>query len=208
MAFATPAAAVVVLTPGPYTSAATTAVNTTGAQTGTSVTGVTAAGVGFTFTSPSVLTTNASGQLRISGPFQTLSMTSTSDDYGFKMIDFTLDVLKFNTKKSFYADLVLNLVGGGSILFDNVLLTKGGNTQFTITGDAGEAFNSFSVTGFLNAANTEAGSFARVSDIDVDAVHLTSGVPEPTTWAMMIAGIGLVGASMRRRRTSGQAALA
>lgn len=27
------------------------------------------------------------------------------------------------------------------------------------------------------------------------------GVPEPTTWAMMIAGLGLVGASMRRRRT-------
>ena len=26
------------------------------------------------------------------------------------------------------------------------------------------------------------------------------GVPEPTTWAMLIAGFGLVGATLRRRR--------
>lgn len=30
---------------------------------------------------------------------------------------------------------------------------------------------------------------------------IAAGVPEPTTWAMLIAGMGLVGASMRRRRT-------
>lgn len=29
----------------------------------------------------------------------------------------------------------------------------------------------------------------------------TDGVPEPATWAMMIAGFGLVGGTMRRRRT-------
>ena len=28
------------------------------------------------------------------------------------------------------------------------------------------------------------------------------GVPEPASWAMLIAGFGLVGASQRRRRTS------
>jgi hypothetical protein len=27
-------------------------------------------------------------------------------------------------------------------------------------------------------------------------------VPEPTTWAMMIGGIGMVGGAMRRRRVS------
>lgn len=31
---------------------------------------------------------------------------------------------------------------------------------------------------------------------------VTSGVPEPTTWAMMIAGFGMIGGVMRRRRTS------
>lgn len=31
---------------------------------------------------------------------------------------------------------------------------------------------------------------------------MLSGVPEPTTWAMMIAGFGLIGAAMRRRSTT------
>lgn len=34
-----------------------------------------------------------------------------------------------------------------------------------------------------------------------DGVPSTGGVPEPATWAMLIAGFGLVGASARRRRT-------
>ena len=33
-----------------------------------------------------------------------------------------------------------------------------------------------------------------------DGVHSTGGVPEPATWAMMIAGFGLAGATLRRRR--------
>lgn len=36
--------------------------------------------------------------------------------------------------------------------------------------------------------------------IDIDDVTLPSGVPEPSTWAMMIAGFGLIGGSLRRRR--------
>ncbi|WP_375392804.1 PEPxxWA-CTERM sorting domain-containing protein [uncultured Sphingomonas sp.] len=36
----------------------------------------------------------------------------------------------------------------------------------------------------------------------VPAAAAPGGVPEPATWAMMIGGFGLVGASMRRRKTS------
>jgi hypothetical protein len=32
-------------------------------------------------------------------------------------------------------------------------------------------------------------------------VSFSAGVPEPASWAMMIAGFGLVGAAARRRRT-------
>ncbi len=37
-------------------------------------------------------------------------------------------------------------------------------------------------------------------------VFLAGGVPEPTSWAMLIAGFGLVGATMRRRRLASVAA--
>jgi Bacterial pre-peptidase C-terminal domain/PEP-CTERM motif len=41
------------------------------------------------------------------------------------------------------------------------------------------------------------------------AQHALGGaVPEPATWAMMLAGFGLVGAAMRRRKTAGAIALA
>lgn len=45
-------------------------------------------------------------------------------------------------------------------------------------------------------------------DVVIDQVYIIAGdpsvpvVPEPATWAMMIAGFGLVGAAMRRRQTA------
>lgn len=40
-------------------------------------------------------------------------------------------------------------------------------------------------------------------DVVIDRVYITrvGGVPEPSSWAMLIAGFGLVGATSRRRRT-------
>ncbi len=35
-----------------------------------------------------------------------------------------------------------------------------------------------------------------------DITYFLTGVPEPATWAMMIAGFGLVGTAMRRRRSA------
>jgi hypothetical protein len=39
-------------------------------------------------------------------------------------------------------------------------------------------------------------------DISVTDMAVTGGVPEPATWAMLIAGFGGIGAMMRRRRAS------
>ena len=41
-----------------------------------------------------------------------------------------------------------------------------------------------------------------------DFVPSITAVPEPAAWVMMIGGLGLVGASMRRRRTAGVATVA
>jgi len=52
--------------------------------------------------------------------------------------------------------------------------------------------------GFYNYSQAQV-IYAGITNIDLPPDPPT-GVPEPTTWAMMIAGFGLVGARMRRRR--------
>lgn len=45
------------------------------------------------------------------------------------------------------------------------------------------------------------GSISRV-EFSYELGRLTAGVPEPASWAMLIAGFGLTGAAMRRRRVA------
>ncbi len=78
------------------------------------------------------------------------------------------------------------------------------------SGNAGGVFVNFDNTAQTFAYN--GGSFTlSVADLFVNAggvaTQITgggvvSGVPEPSTWAMMLAGFGAVGFSMRRRRKS------
>lgn len=42
----------------------------------------------------------------------------------------------------------------------------------------------------------------------LNTIKVSSGVPEPTTWMMMIAGFGMVGAAVRRRRGAAKASFA
>jgi hypothetical protein len=89
--------------------------------------------------------------------------------------------------------------------FANVLI---GNDDFE--GDIGLSGFSYALTagttylavssGF---ANTDFGAYTlRITGPgDITPGDGGGGVPEPATWAMMIAGFGLVGASARRRRT-------
>lgn len=58
--------------------------------------------------------------------------------------------------------------------------------------DAGTNLDTIAFTPALNAVLTGARLYS--------TVHLDSAVPEPVSWAMMIAGLGLVGATMRRPR--------
>jgi hypothetical protein len=46
-----------------------------------------------------------------------------------------------------------------------------------------------------------------LDSIEYEAVPGASAVPEPASWAMLIAGFGLTGAAMRRRRAAAQLAL-
>ncbi len=56
-------------------------------------------------------------------------------------------------------------------------------------------------TGDVNLAFQFHGLGSTAADFAVDKVSMPA-VPEPATWAMMLLGLGIVGSSMRRRRTS------
>ena len=68
------------------------------------------------------------------------------------------------------------------------------------------AYQSYLFNVTVGANSTLSFSFLNVPDyysLDNVVVELASGaVPEPDTWAMLIAGFGLTGAAMRRRRRS------
>lgn len=91
---------------------------------------------------------------------------------------------------------------GNTIDFDTVLsgLTVigihfgGGSTGFNGTG--------FWLLDIPDNTDTITWSSSVQSGISNAGLYLTGGaVPEPATWAMMIAGFGLTGAAMRRRKT-------
>lgn len=42
--------------------------------------------------------------------------------------------------------------------------------------------------------------YSRSNSAEVDNVRLMSAVPEPSTWLMMILGVGIAGAALRRRQ--------
>jgi hypothetical protein len=75
----------------------------------------------------------------------------------------------------------------GSSAFDLALAINAINPRLLI----GNTFN-----GVAQFSGTVAGNFGA----DGDPAGTGAVIPEPASWAMMIAGFGLVGASARRRR--------
>ncbi|MBO9581617.1 MAG: PEP-CTERM sorting domain-containing protein [Sphingobium sp.] len=90
---------------------------------------------------------------------------------------------------AFAGDGIFNLVVNGTTTISNITIPSG-NTAFKLSG-AGIQTLAFT---FDPGIDTE--KQFRLQGLS------TSAVPEPTTWAMLIAGLGVVGASMRRRKTA------
>ncbi|PZQ57293.1 MAG: hypothetical protein DI570_20045 [Phenylobacterium zucineum] len=87
------------------------------------------------------------------------------------------------------------------------VLLNTGDTAFSIfetfpgTG-TGQFIGFVSDTGFTSLTLSTVSGFAYTVDTLIygEARDVTGGIPEPGTWALMLAGFGAVGASLRRRR--------
>ncbi len=77
---------------------------------------------------------------------------------------------------------------------------NGSNTyRFVINAGASATPLTF---GVLDGNYTDNGGQYRITAYQLVAGVVSGAVPEPATWAMMLTGFGLVGAGMRRRRSS------
>jgi hypothetical protein len=105
----------------------------------------------------------------------------------FDVTDF---VLAANTTYGFY---LTGTTGGTQVFYTNLEIGSvvSSNDDLSI------------MSGFGKGVDFSGGNIGRAFN---GSLTYTGGVPEPTSWALMIGGFGLVGTAMRRRRTSFTAA--
>ncbi len=89
---------------------------------------------------------------------------------------------------------------GSALGSDLSLFTLGANSTLTLTNEAAAAFNTTLGTAGLAGAT--------IGVANPVAVFGPSGVPEPASWGLLIAGVGFVGASLRRRARTARLAAA
>ena len=77
----------------------------------------------------------------------------------------------------------------------------GGGTVTATLNVAPTSFNTYTLTGFTNLQSVQLGSLPR-GYVAVDNI-VTTPVPEPETYALMLAGLGLLAVVRRRRQTQG-----
>jgi hypothetical protein len=107
-----------------------------------------------------------------------------------------------------YDDLGAGSLYGFANILDGLTTTHLGGTALA---DINAAAGSIFIVGFTNATlnlqdpnNVDLGVYTNGNEPDHPVLTLdtTAAVPEPATWAMMITGFGLAGATLRRRRSA------
>jgi hypothetical protein len=99
-----------------------------------------------------------------------------------------------------YNTFTLLLAGGGSQTFTGQDLINIG----TANGDQGSPRTNGRLTFFADPGVVITGLVLSSSQnsLETDNYGVTAAVPEPSTWAMMLAGFGMIGFGMRRRRAA------
>jgi hypothetical protein len=134
--------------------------------------------------------------------FDSITFDALNPLLGFQSFQFMVldsNELNSNPAPTFKISWTTNLGAGSQFV------NLSGNKNYQL--DAGlneiiETITLSNLTGYTgNGQETvggQPGSFAQVKQLSFEGV---SAIPEPATWTMMIAGFGLAGAALRRRRT-------
>ena len=78
----------------------------------------------------------------------------------------------------------------------------GARTSFDIITNSQGNFGFVQAADSFYSINLGTGALTQIGNTDRSLFALTAAVPEPTSWAMLIAGFGLTGAAMRRRHST------
>ncbi|NNG23539.1 choice-of-anchor J family PEP-CTERM protein [Telluria aromaticivorans] len=116
-----------------------------------------------------------------------------------------LSTLSFHTNRSgetgFFDQLEVRFGFGSNTSadgFDTLLLTIGGDLTFP--SDWARWTTNLDVQGEGRFAFRFLGDAATLDYVGLDAVRVVTAVPEPSSWLMLLAGLGAVGATARRLR--------
>lgn len=121
-----------------------------------------------------------------------------NDDIAGLLTGLSFDLLAFNQQT-----LVVFDKDGNELTSYQVPVTGGPvNPPFFTEADyAQSAYSPFSITSTNGIGGFSFLPFGAAGNFSIDNI-VVSAVPEPTTWAMMIGGFGMIGGAMRRRRLS------
>jgi len=104
-------------------------------------------------------------------------------------------------------DILVSVTQGNGPLGGNITFSNANDSSPLVSGNVALFLNPGNLDGSLYSGDdlyfgfNDSGSTD--SDFDDYVIRITSApVPEPATWAMMMVGLGLVGAGLRRRRTT------
>lgn len=150
------------------------------------------------FTSPfgELLTAPANGQTRLTAADGVLNGVTLALQSGaaFASANFNVNALERSELGASLIDISYMLTNGvtGSQQFN----IDNGENKFGIFGAPdGEGFLSITIN-----ANPQGTGYLDLRQVKLGGLTPVSPVPEPATWAMMILGLGFIGAALRRRQ--------